>query len=129
MTSDIYSLKDKSLCTFSYLSFGILGFILLILGQANGHFIRFNIFQSILLGLLYLLIREGVFIIIRIFIFLVKAAPNAEIYTKPVISFAQTLDQFLFYGLILGIFYCVFFIWRSKYPWIKCISSQIDKML
>lgn len=129
MSFHSYSLKEKICSTLSYLTFGIAGFILLLLGQAHEHYMKFNIFQSILIGLLYLLLTEGLSILIRIIIFIIQLAPGDNVLLQPVLQFTGLSTEILFFAVIGILAYCIFYVWRGQYPWLRYISEQIYKIL
>jgi uncharacterized membrane protein len=122
--------KEKWLSTVTYLSLGIGGFILLLLRQAESRFIKFHVFQSILLGLLYMFLTQCFGILISILDSVVGLIPGFKSTGGVYIMFLHNItQQALFIGLICVISYCLFHVWKNQLAQIKWVSEQINKML
>jgi uncharacterized membrane protein len=121
-----YSSKEKFLATLAYLSGGIIGFILLLLKKDETHFLKYHIYQSIVLGLVFLLLNsalaEVLSIISKLMFFSKSVQSGFVMATSWLLLFLQAAE----FALII---YCMITVWRNKYTWIKWISAQIYKML
>lgn len=128
------TVKDKFICTLSYLSFGIVGFVVFLLNLTQNHFTKYHVFQSVFIGILYFLTKQAIHIFARL-IGIIHRIPLFQTNEDLFAPFAILLkglviiDQLLVY-LVLGILaYCIFTLWQNKYSWIKYISAQIYKMI
>lgn len=126
---DLYPQPDnqaKTLCTLSYLSMGLLGLVVLLLGHGKSRFERYHFYQSLILGLIFLLVGQGSRIMIDLLASIFSFLP----------AFRNIILQ-VYYQLsyVLGLFglgiiiYSVITIWQNKYTWIKWISAQVHRML
>ncbi|MDX1920172.1 MAG: hypothetical protein SFU25_05490 [Candidatus Caenarcaniphilales bacterium] len=120
------TIKDKIFSTLSYLSFGILGFVLLLLKQGESRFLRYHIYQSILLGLLFMFIPYGLNILFGFIQMALKLIPGAGIYGATAFYWINQVLFFIGFGILA---YSIFGVWKNQYTWIKWISAQIYKML
>jgi uncharacterized membrane protein len=120
------STEDKIWATLTYLTAGILGFILLLLSKAQSRFLKFHIYQSILLSVLCLFGGQALGILFKLLGSLISLIPN--------LANGFILFQGLFFDalgvLLLALeVYCVITVWRNQYTLIKFVSDQIFKML
>lgn len=118
--------SSKILATLSYATWGIVGFILLILRKADERFLKFHVYQSLLLGLIFLLLNfalDEILSLLGALLFFSKSVQDgfmlAGAWLMKILSLAQV-------GLLI---YCMITLWRNKYTWVKWISVQIYRML
>jgi uncharacterized membrane protein len=120
------STQEKVMATLSYGTLGIVGFILLLLRKAESRFLKYHIYQSILLGLLFLLLNSGTTMLLGLIVFIFSFAPKLQNAFMIGSYWLLNLLKALEFGLII---YCMITIWRNKYTWIVWVSAQIFKML
>jgi len=119
--------REKILITLSYATCGIVGFILLLLRQSESHFLRYHVFQAIIVSLLYALIQSASMILLRL-INLLLSVVYPSLMSK-LANFSALSSKALFYALVGILLYCVIEAIRGKYSWIKWISPQVYRML
>lgn len=118
--------KEKVLSTFSYFSLGILGFVLLLLKQAETRFLKYHVYQSILIGLLVMFLNFGIDIILGFGLDILGFVPGAQSYGVLIFVWLKKLIYLAEFAVIV---YCVIGIWRNQYTWVKWISEQIHRMV
>lgn len=120
------STQEKIIATISYITYGIGGFLCLILGLGKSHFSRFHIYQSLIMGLVFILFSQCVNILFRVFVFVLKLFKVSVPLVGTVYEYISFAVFAIFVGLIV---YCVVNVWRDKYSWVKFLSSRIYKMV
>lgn len=120
------STQEKVIATISYLTYGIGGFLCLILGIGKSHFSRYHIYQSLIMGLIFVLFSQCFNILFRIIIFILKLFKVALPLLNTAYEYISLGVFAIFVGLII---YCVINLWRDKYSWIKYLSPRIYKMV
>lgn len=118
--------KEKALSTLSYLSLGILGLVLLLLGHGQTRFLKYHIYQSLFLGILFLLINYGSTTVFGLLFSLLALIPLLKSLSGQILPLLLTVLQAIELGVIV---YSVITIWQNKYTWIKWVSAQIYKMI
>ncbi len=124
--SENYSNSSKVLASLSYASWGIVGFILLILRKTEDHFLRFHVYQSLFLGIIFVLLKLAsaeLLSLLGVLLFFSKTLQTNFMLISGWFLQILNLAQI---GLLL---YCVITLWRNKYTWIKWISNQVYKMI
>jgi|688.fasta_scaffold00399_22 uncharacterized membrane protein len=117
--------KEKLFGSLSYLTGGIFGFILLIINRGRSNFLRYHIYQSIVICLLFILLREAAKFLFFVLTILPLPASADQVIWK-IMPWILEGILILYLGVII---YCVFTLCRNQYTWIKWISAQISKML
>ncbi|MDJ0625325.1 MAG: hypothetical protein QNJ31_03035 [Candidatus Caenarcaniphilales bacterium] len=118
--------KEKILTTLSYFSFGIIGFVLLLIGEVKTHFMKYHVYQSILIGLLVMFLNYGIDILSGFSLDILGLIPGLQGYGVTIIVLLKNILHIAEFGMLI---YCVIGIWRNQYTWIKWISEQIHRMI
>lgn len=121
---------DRIVSAITYLTAGWGGMIILVImyfgKKSPSHFLRFNVFQSIFISLLFFVLAASINIILQILSYIpfinYLAAQIAFLFSKPFIG-PYSLIQAIMSGLI--IYMCVFSFF-GKYPRVFGISKIID---
>ncbi len=121
---------DRIVSAITYLTAGWGGMVMLVImyfrKKSPSHFLRFNVFQSIFISLLFFVLAASINIILQILSYIpfinYLAAQIAFLFSKPFIG-PYSLIQAIMSGLI--IYMCVFSFF-GKYPRVFGISKIID---
>jgi hypothetical protein len=126
---------DRFIGALSYLTMGLVGFVWIIVSAISGNkmssVLRYNIFQSIFIGILVYLFN----IIMSIFYNLVMFIPGIK-YIVGLLVFYLFQDQIIFgmfsilhFALILLIFYLAISAFQDKTPEIPWISRNVRQLM
>ncbi len=120
------TLKEKLLASLGYLSLGMFSFIFLILRQHDSRFALFHAYQSLVLGVLFLLLRvafDTLLNVLAVFLY----------FSPPIIAFLGFIGPLFSSGLwfVMGLLlaYCLFTLWKGSETYIKWLSPQVERML
>ena len=127
-------ISDRLISSITYLTMGLLGFIWIIFAKLTGRtvrpFVRFNIFQSILIAVIVYLfnILTGIFLNIIMYVPFVK-----DVVGFLVFYLAQ--DQLIFgysilhFGFMVFIAYCAWFGFMGKQVEVPWVSKNIRHLV
>jgi uncharacterized membrane protein len=131
--TQIPDIKEKIGAGIAYLTLGIWGLIWLLISRRNyfdqKDFIRFHCYQSILLGLLYMFIPQGISILFSLIIQIIGLVPGTLFITNPIHVMHGLIQGLIHYGGLVLIIYCVIFSLFGRYTNIPFISQIINRML
>lgn len=121
-----YSTEEKAYATLSYLTGGLVGIILILLKHAESHFLKFHIYQSLALSLIYFLIVSCLDILARTVGLLLFFLGPITGLVKFAIYSVMFFVPFVFLVVII---YCIIMAWKDQYSKIKGLSEQIHALL
>ena len=125
--------KEKIGTVLCYLTFGIWGVIWLLISRIPSYyqkdFIRFHCFQSILIGMFYMFIPQGISILFSLLSQIVSFIPNTQIIIDGLSNLNYLLQKLIEWGGIFLITYCVVFCCLGKFTNIPWISRLVNRML
>lgn len=98
----------------------------MLLKQAETKFLRYHIYQSILLGLLFWFIHYGLNILFGFIQMALNLMPKVGVYGETAFYWVNQAMFFVGFAIIT---YSVIGVWKNQYTWIKWVSAQIYKML
>ena len=109
MPTQIPDIKEKIGAGAAYLTLGIWGLIWLLISRRNyfdeKDFIRFHCYQSILVGLLYMFIPQGLSILFSLTIQIISLIPGTSFITDQMHVIHGLLQGLIHYGgLVLILF-------------------------
>ena len=123
---DFTTVREKALTTLSYVTLGLFAFVLLILRQADTYFLRYHLYQSILVGLVYFLLGMTLNVLSEILLFLANFVEGAK---GLVILLHTGLGNLFLAGVLLVAAYCLWGSWQGKLSELRLISDQVRRML
>ena len=133
MPTQIPDIKEKTGAITAYLTLGTWGFIWLLISRKHYYdqkdFVRFHCFQSILIGLLYVFLPQGLAILFSLLIQIFALIPGISFVTNSLHVLHSFLQALIHYGSLALIIYCVIFCVYGKYTNIPYISQIINRML
>ena len=118
--------KEKLFAVLTYLTGGIFGFLLLLINRSQTHFLRYHIYQSIVLGLVFMLLNATIGILLDLGVGILAFNKSFQQIALQISFWVIKVVQIIGVGVII---YCVLTLCRNQYTWIKWISAQIYKML
>ncbi|MDX1918899.1 MAG: hypothetical protein SFT81_07180 [Candidatus Caenarcaniphilales bacterium] len=121
--------KDKIIASLSYATYGIMGFVFLLLRLAETRFLKFHAYQSLLLGLLFTFMNYAVSFLGGLVLTILRwiHAP-AQIFGIIELALIDYLPKFVFGSSLLIIVYCIWRLWKNEYSNLKWVSDQIHRM-
>lgn len=130
---DTLELSDKLISSFSYLTVGWVGFIWVIICAITGRrmkpFVRYNVFQSIFIGVITAIIKilfSITFNVVMIIPFINKIIGFLVFYTiQAQLIFGFSLLKFAFILLIVYLAWHAFIGRYSEIPWISKAVKQL----
>lgn len=125
--------KEKIGCALSYLTFGIWGLIWLLFSRrtlySQKHFVIYNIYQSMFLGLVSSFIPYGISTISGLLATTLGLIPGVATIAIPIVKLFSFISTFFFlvcsFATIIAAILCI----MNKYPTIPFISQLINRML
>lgn len=133
MQSHLPDTKDKIGTAVAYLTLGIWGFVWLLISSRHYYdqksFVRFHCYQSIFIGVLYMIIPQGFAILFSLIIQIINLIPGSSLITNPLHILHGILQTIVHYGGLILILYCIIFCFYGKFTNIPLISQMINRML
>ena len=133
MPTQIPDIKEKTGAVAAYLTLGIWGFIWLLISRKHYYdqkdFVRFHCFQSILIGMLYMFLPQGMSILFSLLIQMFALVPGMSFIVDSFHILHTFLQGFIHYSSLALIIYCVIFCIYGKYTNIPWISQIVNRML
>lgn len=133
MQSHLPDIKEKIGTAVAYLTLGIWGFVWLLISSRHFYdqkaFVRFHCYQSIFIGVLYMIIPQGFAILFSLIIQIINLIPGSSLITNPLHILHGILQTIVHYGGLILILYCIIFCFYGKFTNIPLISQMINRML
>lgn len=126
-------IKEKFGAALAYLTLGIWGLIWLLISRTPAYFqkdfIRFHCLQSIMIGIFYMFLPQGISIFFTLISQILSIIPGIMIVTDAIHFVHTVLQQIVHYGGLVLILYCVIFSLYGRYTNIPWVSQMVNKMM